>query len=153
VTTLSYNSAGLVERIADPFGRQALFGYDSDRNLVSLTDAVGYTTQVEYGPNWMIKALVNGGGRTEFLIERPTTTLLYLLYPKPGGDMGKNSRITVTHPNGGKEEFYYNGMTGSPRRAFTSPPSTTKPTGCRPFIYYLYRRQRRGAEEQIHLSL
>jgi hypothetical protein len=47
LTTLNYNSAGLVERIADPFGRQALSGYDNEKNLISLTDAVGYATQVE----------------------------------------------------------------------------------------------------------
>lgn len=113
VTTLHYNADGLVEKISDPFGREALFGYDTDRNLIRLTDIGGYQTAVEYIDDAVIGALVNDGGRTEFYIEPATTSNSMVQYPEPGTDMGGSSRITITHPDGGKEEFYYNGVNGT----------------------------------------
>jgi RHS repeat-associated protein len=110
VTTLHYNSDALVERISDPFGREALFTYDGERNLTSLTDIGGYKTSVEYSAESVISALVNDGGRTEFYIEPATNALSWVQYPAPGAEMGTSSRITITHPDGNKEEYYYNGV-------------------------------------------
>ncbi len=111
-TTLQYNADGLVERVADPFGQEALFGYDAERNLISLTDMVGFTTTVEYDANSLITALVNEGGRTEFYLEPATGANSWTQYPAPGTEMGKSARLTITHPDGNKEEYYYNGVNG-----------------------------------------
>jgi RHS repeat-associated protein len=112
-TTLHYNSDGLVERMSDPFGREAVFTYDADRNLTDLKDIGGYTTSVEYDANSIMQALINDGGRTEFKIEAATGTYSAVQYPLPGTDIGCSSRVTITHPDGGKEEYYYNGVNGS----------------------------------------
>lgn len=106
-TTLQYTN-GLVDQITDPFGRTARFTYDGNRNLISLTDMGNYTTQVEYDENHIITALINNGGRTEFLIEGPNyNSGQLLLYPPPGSDIGGNHRITITLPDGNKEEYFY----------------------------------------------
>ncbi len=104
--TLHYNDNGMVERIDDPFSRSASYSYDENRNLISITDMGGYTTELEYDNRGYLSGIVNPAGRTGFYIEPPdsggTAT-----YPAPGAAMGRNHRLTITHPDGGKEEYFY----------------------------------------------
>lgn len=108
VSTLTYNAEGLVERVDDPFGRFAAFEYDAHRNLVKLTDMGGYWTALSYDGDVYLSSLENPRGRWEFLFE-PTDGIAGVFdpYPAPGAPMGDNYRITVTNPEGGKEEYYY----------------------------------------------
>lgn len=112
-TTLSYQARGLLTKIADPFGRFLSLSYDANRNLTSITDMGGFATQMEYDQNGNLSALVNQGSRTGFLLEPNTNSGWPATnYPKPGEDMTYNKRMTITHPDGGKEEFHYVGVGG-----------------------------------------
>jgi len=48
VRTLSYNTKGLLETIADPFGRQMVLDYDENGSIIRITNADGTATQIEY---------------------------------------------------------------------------------------------------------
>ncbi len=48
-TTLSYNSAELLEGVKMPYGRSARFYYNSDRQLGVIEDAVGMVSSIIYG--------------------------------------------------------------------------------------------------------
>ena len=112
MTTLEYNADNLVRRLEGPFGRAATFTYDGNRNLVSITDMGGYQTTLEYDDASLLSALVNQAGRTEFYIEPADHTGASQPYPAPGTAMRESARITVTLPDGGREEYYYNGAGG-----------------------------------------
>jgi RHS repeat-associated protein len=111
-TALIYNQDNLVMRVQDPFGRSATFEYDEQSNLTSLTDMQGYTTKIGYDNNQTISSIEDAKGVTSFTVEKPTlqehhSNKEHYLYPPLGGNMGGNYRITVTNPNGGKEEYFY----------------------------------------------
>jgi len=127
VTTISYNSQGLIERIEDPFGRFATFEYDADLFLTRITDMNGYWTELEYdtlaagtdNPIRVITKIRNMRGETSFYHELNRLRVINNLppggvpfYPAPGSNIYLNKRVTVTHPDGGKEEFYYCGRLG-----------------------------------------
>ena len=113
-TTLTYNGEGLVTRVTDPFGRHADFEYGVDRTLTRITDMGGYSYSFSYDDAINLTSLGNSGGTWQFYIE-PAEGVNNSAdsYPPPGGVMWENYRITVTNPLGGKEEFYYNGYSGS----------------------------------------
>jgi len=111
-TSLLYNGDNLVRQMDGPFSRSATFTYDSNRNLTAITDMGGYRTRLEYDAASLLTALVNDAGRTEFYIEPADHTGSSQNYPPPGAAMKESSRITVTHPDGGREEFYYIGTGG-----------------------------------------
>ncbi|WP_161629778.1 RHS repeat-associated core domain-containing protein [Desulfogranum japonicum] len=107
-TTLQYNEENLLEQVNDPFGRNVRFTYNSDQYMTSITDMGGFKTQMEYDSNGYLSALVNAGSRTEFNLERNTNSSYpQTNYPAPGAEMSFNKRLTITHPDGGKEEFHY----------------------------------------------
>ena len=110
ITTLTYNTAGLVEKVTDPFGRNALFEYDANRNLIKITDIGGYSSQLTYDANVYVTSLEKGGDRWQVYIE-PNGQVVFYYYPPPGGPMWENYRITITHPKGEKEEYFYSGDT------------------------------------------
>ena len=113
LTSLTYNGDGLVTRVTDPFGRYADFAYGSTRTLVKITDTGGYVTDLIYDAALYPASLTIGGATWRFSVE-PADGINNSAdsYPPPGGVMWENYRITVTNPQGGKEEFYYNGYTG-----------------------------------------
>lgn len=51
VTTMSYNSSGLLSTVTDPFGRTLQFTYNSGNHLTSVTDPLGRTTLFQYDPS------------------------------------------------------------------------------------------------------
>jgi len=113
VTTLTYNDDGLVIQAADPFGRTAAFEYDADKNLAKITDMGGYWTSFTYRNYFLtvyyLESLTNAGGSWGFKFEPADGGDSTDAYPAPGTTMGYNSRITVTNPFGGKEEYYRSG--------------------------------------------
>jgi YD repeat-containing protein len=101
---------GLIDAVNDPFGRSALFEYDSSGNLTAITDMGGYRTDITYDPRGYISAFGNGNAMWRFKIEPPDGNITDAAsYPAPGASMGEHYRITVTDPEGAKEEFYYFG--------------------------------------------
>lgn len=114
VTTLTYNGNGLITRATDPFGRHADFEYSPSGALNKITDMGGYSFSFTYDSTFYLTSIGNTLGTSEFYIE-PAEGINNSAdsYPPPGGVMWENYRITVTNPQGGREEFYYNGYTGS----------------------------------------
>ena len=113
-TILTYNGDGLITRVTDPFDRHADFEYGVNHTLTKITDRGGYASILTYDSDIYLTSLTTGGNVWQFLIE-PADGINNSAdsYPPPGGVMWENYRITVTNPQGGKEEFYYNGYTGS----------------------------------------
>jgi RHS repeat-associated protein len=111
-TTLTY-TGGRVTRAEDPFGRYATFDYDTDDNLIRITDMGGYWTALTYDANSYISSMQDDRSTTGFYIEPRDALSSQVPYPAPGGSMQQHYRITVTHPDGGKSEYFYSGMTGT----------------------------------------
>lgn len=113
VTTLSYNIDGLVIQAADSFGRTALFEYDANRNLTKITDMGGYWTRFTYRhyvlTNYYLESMTHAGGSWGFYFEPSDDTAGSGPYPPPGAQMSNVSRLTITNPGGGKEEYYKSG--------------------------------------------
>ncbi|MGR4021367.1 RHS repeat-associated core domain-containing protein [Vibrio harveyi] len=111
LTLLEYNSEGLVSTVRDPFNREAKFLYDEKRNLISLTDMEGYTSTLTYDSDHLIKSITDAKGTTSFFIE-PADGIPNGsdAYNPPGTPTWENYRITVTNPNGDKEEYYFDGF-------------------------------------------
>ncbi len=153
ITTLIYNSDGLVERIDDPFGRSATFEY-SNGNLSRITDMGGYWTALEYDAANNLAALENAGNRTGFYVEPAGSGVTQLSYPPPGGQMRASRRVTITHPNGGKEEFHYNGAAGYGWRVLPeeyieySPEHNNSSADVAKTIYY-YAATAKGIREEV----
>ncbi|MDE1464139.1 polymorphic toxin-type HINT domain-containing protein [Spartinivicinus poritis] len=121
VTNLTYNELGLVTQITDPFGRKAAFEYDSSKNLVKLTDMGGYWTKVGYDEfqaedkpkDKYVSSVENPLGKWTFYVEAADgINNGSNAYNPPGTAMWDNYRITITDPNGNKEEYYYDGYHG-----------------------------------------
>jgi RHS repeat-associated protein len=107
-TTLTdSNTDGLIDRVTDPVGRFATFTYDPQRQLTGITDMGGYATTLTYDSRHNPATLTNPRGTWGFAIEPPDGQPNAVAYPAPGGVMVQNSRITVTNPLGGREEYYY----------------------------------------------
>ena len=112
-TQLIYNADNLITRVEDPFGRSASFTYDDQRNLISITDMQGYTARLGYDKDRYISYIENAKGRTSFYTEAADGRRNNNdPYPAPGKTMWANYRITVTNPNGDKEEYHYDGYYG-----------------------------------------
>jgi RHS repeat-associated protein len=110
VTTLTYDANGLVTQVGDPFGRNALFEYDVNRNLTKITDMGGYWTSLTYDVDVNLASIADDRGVWGFYMEPADGTRANTdNYPSPGGTMWENSRITITNPLGGKEEYFYFG--------------------------------------------
>ncbi|MEW6429058.1 MAG: RHS repeat-associated core domain-containing protein [Thermodesulfobacteriota bacterium] len=109
VTTLVYNAEGLVERVDDPFGRSARFEYDTDRNLTRITDMGGFWSSFRYDRDVYLAGIGNSRGEYRFYIEPSDIINHSIPYPAPGDPMAENYRITITNPEGGMEEYQYNG--------------------------------------------
>ncbi|MCP4979317.1 MAG: hypothetical protein GY935_02355, partial [Gammaproteobacteria bacterium] len=130
VTTLEYATlAANVERvnkITDPFGRTALFGYDAALNLTDITDMGNYKSTLTYDDNLNITSITRPQfGTWLFDIEPMDSDKLEVVgrsqvgnsiqtiygnpYPAPGSNMRLNERITITDPNSNKTEYYYDG--------------------------------------------
>ncbi|RLB99630.1 MAG: hypothetical protein DRI57_33310, partial [Deltaproteobacteria bacterium] len=109
-TTLTYNTDGLVTKVTDPFGRSASFEYDENRNLRKITDMGGYWSGFDYDEDVYLTKLENDRGRWKFYIE-PADGIVENSnnYPPPGDAMWENYRITITHPEGETEEYFYYG--------------------------------------------
>jgi len=109
-TSFTYNGSGLVTRVTDPFGRHADFTYDGSRNLTGITDMGGYSSNFTYDANIYL-ASIRSGGETWGVYIEPADGIdnNFDKYPLPGGVMWEDYRITVTNPQGGKEEYYYDG--------------------------------------------
>lgn len=104
-TNFTYNSGGLLTTVTDPFSRTALFQYDSNKNLTKVTDMGGYSTSFTYDSGSYLTGVSNPTSNWKFYIE-PPDSLSGGSYPPPGDSMGRSSRITVTNPSGGNEEYF-----------------------------------------------
>lgn len=110
VTQLTYTTQGLVSQVADPFGRTALFEYDAECNLTRITDMGGYWFNFSYDQDVYLTGIENQKGLTQFWVEPADGVVANSdNYPPPGDDMWENYRITVTYPEGEKEEYMYYG--------------------------------------------
>ncbi|MFS1902020.1 RHS repeat-associated core domain-containing protein [Vibrio lentus] len=111
ITQLEYNSSGLISTVRGPFNREAKFLYDDKRNLISLTDMEGYTSTLTYDDDRLIQSITDAKGTTSFYIE-PADGIPNGsdAYNPPGTPTWENYRITVTNPNGDKEEYYFDGF-------------------------------------------
>lgn len=112
--TLNYNADNRVTSVTDPFGRLARFEYDTLGNLTKITDMAGYSSAFTYDQDVYVTSIENGGGRWQVDIE-PSDGLMEDsgYYPAPGSPMWQNYRITITNPDGKKEEHFYDGNTGT----------------------------------------
>ncbi len=106
----TYNPQGFVQWIDDPFGRRATFSYDAAGNLVRQTDMGGLSYGYTYDGNVYLTSLIKPSGTYKFYIE-PADGINNgsNSYPAYGGTMWDDYRVTVTHPDGYAEEFYYDG--------------------------------------------
>ncbi len=109
----------------EPFGRQALFEYDGNRNLTKITDMGGYASSLTYEPvHNFITNIANARGTWQFntepadyLNQNPDGRAINA-YPPPEDTMGNNYRITVTNPLGSRrntiiaQELHHHGMSG-----------------------------------------
>ncbi|WP_040844561.1 RHS repeat-associated core domain-containing protein [Thiorhodococcus drewsii] len=109
VTRLVYGADGRVATVTDPFGRSANFSYDAEGNLVRIVDMGGIATEMAYDPDSYISGIDYGEGWWDIAIEPADDVSTDNPYPAPGADMDEDYRITITGPDGGKEEYYYNG--------------------------------------------
>ena len=109
VTTIDYTDT--LVTVSDPFGRQALFEIDASGNLTKITDMGGYWTGLTYDQAVYLTSLGNSRGTWAFYIE-PADGIVNNSnpYPPPGGEMWQNYRVSVTNPQGGKEEYQYDGF-------------------------------------------
>lgn len=154
VTTLTYGG-GLLQSVSDPFGRSTSFEYHPNGDLQKITDMGGYWTSFEYAENSYLSAIINAGGRTEFYIEPAETVARNIPYPEPGTAMGYNYRITVTHPDGGKEEFYYHSVSSpygwhiSPKHYTEYSPTLNNSSASVPKTIYTYANTVKGIREEI----
>jgi YD repeat-containing protein len=109
VTTLFYELETdplRVTRVTDPFGRSALFVYDTQGRLAKITDVIGIESQFEYDSSDFMTALVTPYGRTTFR----------------GGASGIDRWIEATDPLGGTEHVEYRNYSGDvPRFEPVSP--------------------------------
>jgi YD repeat-containing protein len=112
VTSLTYTD-GQVTRVDDPFGRYAEFRYDADGDLIRIVDMGGYWSEMTYDTDSYIASLTNERGTTGFYIEPRSDTTTTSTFPEPGEAMQEHYRITVTHPDGNKSQYFYSGMTGT----------------------------------------
>ena len=106
-TTFYYNASGFLTQATDPFGRFASFDYDVNGNLAKITDMGGYWTSFTYDTNSYLTGMTNADGTWTFYFE--PQDFIYNgdnPYPAPGTAMGGSSRITITNPALGKEEYY-----------------------------------------------
>lgn len=115
-----YNDQGLVESVQDPFGRKAEFEYTKNQLLSQLTDMGGFSAKLRYTAQGILTAISDAKGTTEFRIEEPDPLALTAsgtldrgthseYYPLDAASIGRNYRITITHPDDRQEEFYHNG--------------------------------------------
>jgi len=107
-TTFGYYPNGLVHTVTDPFGRSASFDYDGSGRLQKATDIGGYWASYGYDANGYLSSITTPKGTWTFMTE-PSGTGTSVAYPAPGAEMGKKYRITITNPENGKEEYFYDG--------------------------------------------
>src|SRR3990172_3986603 len=129
-TTFKHNGKGLVEKVDDSYGRSATFEYDTEngkRNLTKVVDMGGYVTEYTYDESTNLTGIINKKPNAEgindirgswyFNIETDDETedenVRQSHYPAPDGPMWRNYRITATDQKGGKEEYYYDGLSGN----------------------------------------
>jgi RHS repeat-associated protein len=99
-----------VNKVTDPFGRTALFGYDASLNLTEITDMGAYKSTLSYDASLNIASITRPQfGTWQFVVESATTTTTpdNAIYPAPGTSMGSNERVTITDPNNLKTEYYF----------------------------------------------
>ena len=123
-TQIIYNAQGLIERITDPFGRFATFEYNDQLCLTKITDMNGYWTELDWEISFDVPlsaeklalvAIRNSQGETRFKHEPGgygSPGLVQPAYPAPDAIMFNSFRLTVTHPDNAKEEFFYCGLHG-----------------------------------------
>lgn len=154
VTTLTY-SGDKVTRVDDPFGRHADFAYDANGDLTRITDMGGYWTAMTYGAGSYIASKQDARGTTGFLIESRDTNTATSTYPVPGAAMQQHYRITITHPDAKKSEYFYNASTGYSwyinRKNYVPYTSATQNNAAAsvPKKLYYYTATSRGPREAI----
>ncbi|HIE56441.1 MAG TPA: hypothetical protein EYP90_14945, partial [Chromatiaceae bacterium] len=88
----------LITRVTDPFGREALLGYDANGRLASITDPVGIVSAFSYDGGNFITALTTPYGETTFAAS---------------GD-GTSRTLVITDPHGEQERIEYGQALGIP---------------------------------------
>ena len=106
-TKLEY-SDNLLRRVVGPFGRQATFSYDSQFNLVAITDMGDYTSTLVYDNDGYIQSITKPEfGQWSFNVEpNDDVDVNPSSYRAPGDAMGDHYRVTISDPEGRKTEYY-----------------------------------------------
>ncbi|ODS23863.1 hypothetical protein AB835_06435, partial [Candidatus Endobugula sertula] len=98
-----------VNQITDPFGRTALFAYDTALNLTEITDMGNFKSTLSYDSTLNIASITRPQfGTWQFKVEESGgADYGNDTYPAPDARMGNNERVTITDPNGHKTEYYF----------------------------------------------
>ena len=105
-----------INKIVDPFNRQAYFSYVGD-NLTQVIDTGGRVFKYSYD-NFYSDLIeietpkINSADGNWLLHQEGPDSYQAVNYPAPGTDMGNNARIVTTNPLGDHEEFYYDESSG-----------------------------------------
>ncbi len=115
----AYNAQGLLESVTDPLNRQVRMGYDSNHDLVTITDADGHTSTHTYYDNGQIRTGMNAEGDRLFsntyddkgrVITQDDGIATNQLIRMSYDEESEPGRIitTVTNRNGDTRIFTYN---------------------------------------------
>ncbi len=84
---------------------------DIDNNLTQIIDMGGYWSRITYDADVYVTGIEKADGLWQVWIE-PSDSSSAGYYNAPGTPMWANYRITITDPEGRKEEYFYDGYTG-----------------------------------------
>ena len=113
-TVFTYNAADKITQVKGPYNRTANMTYNSAGDLLSIRDMGGYTTSFLYDADKYVKRITTGQGVWNIKTEPADgdNSIGFNHYPPPDGAMWENFRITITNPDGRKQEHYWDGYSG-----------------------------------------
>jgi RHS repeat-associated protein len=111
--SLDYDTNQNLVAISDHTGRSAFFEYSTEGDLIALTDMQGYRADLTYDENHYISSITDAKGTTEFIVElSDSTTIRTSTYPAFDEPLGLSNRLTIIDPLGNKSEYFYESNNG-----------------------------------------
>jgi RHS repeat-associated protein len=145
-----YSGTNLVQTVTDPFGRSATYEYTGTA-IQKVTDMAGFWASYTYDANGFISSITTQQGVWLFKIEPSDGLGSPAPYPDPNAaapKMGKKYRVTITNPQGKKEEYFYDGANTwyvSPRDYVEYVNATTNNMNRAAKTYYMLERYPAGS--------